>query len=139
PLLHQRGAVLGLRSLAQLIAQVLELLGDRGLGRCHGCGRRLQTGVHVMEKRHLLVDHLVRHHPDRTGLDAVGTALSHHGAVARESAMPAVLVHGVPDTHRLWDALRARLARRDVTAVSLPGFGAAVPAGFDATKEAYVD
>ena len=53
--------------------------------------------------------------------------------------MPAVFVHGVPDTHRLWDPLRARLARRDVVAVALPGFGVPVPAGFDATKEAYVD
>src|SRR5882757_9201102 len=52
--------------------------------------------------------------------------------------MPAVFVHGVPDTHRLWDPLRARLARRDVTAASLPGFGVPVPDGFDATKEAYV-
>jgi pimeloyl-ACP methyl ester carboxylesterase len=52
--------------------------------------------------------------------------------------MALVLVHGVPDTHRLWDPLRARLARRDVVAVSLPGFGVPVPAGFDATKEAYV-
>jgi pimeloyl-ACP methyl ester carboxylesterase len=53
--------------------------------------------------------------------------------------MPAVLVHGVPDTHRLWDKLRAHLARRDVLTPSLPGFDAPVPAGFDATKEAYVD
>ncbi len=53
--------------------------------------------------------------------------------------MPAVLVHGVPDTHRLWDGLRARLHRRDVIAVSLPGFGAPVPPGFVPTKEAYVD
>jgi pimeloyl-ACP methyl ester carboxylesterase len=53
--------------------------------------------------------------------------------------MPAVLVHGVPDTHRLWDRLRAHLRRRDVTAVSLPGFGTAVPPGFVPTKEAYVD
>jgi len=53
--------------------------------------------------------------------------------------MPAVLVHGVPDTHRLWDPLRAHLKRRDVIAVSLPGFGVPVPPGFAATKEAYVD
>jgi pimeloyl-ACP methyl ester carboxylesterase len=53
--------------------------------------------------------------------------------------MPAVLVHGVPDTYRLWDRLRAHLRRRDVTAVSLPGFGTAVPPGFVPTKEAYVD
>jgi len=31
------------------------------------------------------------------------------------------------------------LQRRDVIAPSLPGFGAPVPSGFDATKEAYVD
>jgi pimeloyl-ACP methyl ester carboxylesterase len=52
--------------------------------------------------------------------------------------MPAVLVHGVPDTPRLWDKLRARLRRRDVVTPNLPGFGVPVPAGFDATKEAYV-
>ena len=53
--------------------------------------------------------------------------------------MPVVLVHGVPDTHRLWDRMRARLARRDVMAVSLPGFDAPVPAGFVPTKDSYVD
>jgi pimeloyl-ACP methyl ester carboxylesterase len=53
--------------------------------------------------------------------------------------MPAVLVHGVPDTWRLWDRMRAHLARRDVVAVSLPGFDAALPTGFVPTKEAYVD
>jgi pimeloyl-ACP methyl ester carboxylesterase len=53
--------------------------------------------------------------------------------------MPAVLVHGVPDTHRLWDKMRAHLARRDVVAPDLPGFGAPTPAGFVPTKESYVD
>ena len=53
--------------------------------------------------------------------------------------MPAVFVHGVPDTHRVWDALRPHLSRDDVTAVDLPGFGAPVPDGWAATKEAYVD
>jgi pimeloyl-ACP methyl ester carboxylesterase len=53
--------------------------------------------------------------------------------------MPAFLVHGVPDTHRLWDKVRARLARRDVIAPSLPGFGVPVPPGFRPTKEAYAD
>lgn len=53
--------------------------------------------------------------------------------------MPAVLVHGVPDTHRLWEPLRSHLKRSDVIAVSLPGFDAPVPPGFPATKEAYVD
>ncbi len=53
--------------------------------------------------------------------------------------MPAVLVHGVPDTHRVWDKLRARLARRDVLAPSLPGFGQPTPAAFTPTKDAYAD
>jgi pimeloyl-ACP methyl ester carboxylesterase len=53
--------------------------------------------------------------------------------------MPAVLVHGVPDTHRLWDKMRAHLKRRDVVTPTLPGFGVPVPAGFVPTKEAYVD
>lgn len=53
--------------------------------------------------------------------------------------MPAVFVHGVPDTHRMWDPLRSYLSRTDVVAVSLPGFGVPLPDGFPATKEAYVD
>src|SRR5215470_16094986 len=52
--------------------------------------------------------------------------------------MPAVLVHGVPDTHRVWRALAARLRRADVIILSLPGFGCDVPPGFDCTKDAYV-
>ena len=51
--------------------------------------------------------------------------------------MPAIFVHGVPDTERVWHAVLARLGRRDVLTVSLPGFGHAPPAGFDATKDAY--
>ncbi len=51
--------------------------------------------------------------------------------------MPAVLVHGVPDTARLWDDVRAHLSRTDVVTPGLPGFAAPVPAGFDATKESY--
>lgn len=51
--------------------------------------------------------------------------------------MPAVLVHGVPDTPRLWDRLRSHLARSDVISPALPGFGVPVPAGFAATKEEY--
>src|SRR5438876_12000035 len=53
--------------------------------------------------------------------------------------MPAFLVHGVPDTHHLWDKMRARLSRRDVLAPNLPGFGAPTPTGFHPVKEAYVD
>jgi len=52
--------------------------------------------------------------------------------------MPAVFVHGVPDTSRVWQGVVARLPRRDVVTLSLPGFGGPTPDGFDATKEAYV-
>jgi pimeloyl-ACP methyl ester carboxylesterase len=50
--------------------------------------------------------------------------------------MTVVLVHGVPETARLWDPLRERLGEESI-AVSLPGFGCARPAGFRATKEEY--
>ncbi len=53
--------------------------------------------------------------------------------------MPAVLVHGVPDTAQLWDGVRSHLARTDIVTPALPGFAAPFPAGFDASKEAYVD
>lgn len=53
--------------------------------------------------------------------------------------MTAVLVHGVADTHRVWDKVRARLSRTDIVALALPGFDAPIPAGFTATKEAYLD
>ena len=53
--------------------------------------------------------------------------------------MPVFLVHGVPDTHRLWDRVRAHLSRKDVLAPDLPGFGRDTPPGWTATKEAYVD
>lgn len=53
--------------------------------------------------------------------------------------MPAVFVHGVPETAALWDGVRSRLQRDDTVALSLPGFGTARPDGFDATKERYVE
>jgi pimeloyl-ACP methyl ester carboxylesterase len=52
--------------------------------------------------------------------------------------MPAVFVHGVPETPVVWDALRAALHRDDVIALQLPGFGCPRPDGFGATKEEYV-
>lgn len=52
--------------------------------------------------------------------------------------MAIVLVHGVPDTPRLWNPILAGLGRDDVHTPALPGFGRDVPPGFDATKEAYV-
>jgi pimeloyl-ACP methyl ester carboxylesterase len=51
--------------------------------------------------------------------------------------MPIVLVHGNPETDAIWDELRAHL-RGESIALSPPGFGAPVPAGFGATVEDYV-
>lgn len=51
--------------------------------------------------------------------------------------MTVVFVHGVPETHALWDRLRARIPR-DSVAVGLPGFGTPRPVGFRATKDEYV-
>lgn len=53
------------------------------------------------------------------------------------AAMPAVFVHGVPDTDRVWSRVVAALGGDDVLCLRLPGFGRPVPAGFDATKDAY--
>ena len=53
--------------------------------------------------------------------------------------MPAVLVHGVPETSALWDGLVPLLGRDDVVTLQLPGFGTPRPDGFGATKEEYVD
>jgi pimeloyl-ACP methyl ester carboxylesterase len=55
--------------------------------------------------------------------------------------MPALLVHGNPDTARLWDDVLPHLDAygEEIVAVDLPGFAAPLPDGFPATKEAYVD
>ena len=53
--------------------------------------------------------------------------------------MPAVFIHGVPDTVHVWDSVFSQLARTDLLALELPGFDTAVPAGSSASKEAYVD
>ncbi|UBU09104.1 alpha/beta fold hydrolase [Nonomuraea gerenzanensis] len=53
--------------------------------------------------------------------------------------MPAILIHGVPDTHRVWAGVRRHLTRTDVEAWDLPGFGAPRPLGFGSTKEEYAD
>jgi pimeloyl-ACP methyl ester carboxylesterase len=51
--------------------------------------------------------------------------------------MPAVFVHGNPETSAIWQPLFGHLSRKDVVALSPPGFGAPVPDGFDATADAY--
>ena len=53
--------------------------------------------------------------------------------------MPAVFVHGVPDTFRVWNSVREHLSRTDVIALALPGFDAPLPTGFQATKEGYAN
>jgi pimeloyl-ACP methyl ester carboxylesterase len=53
--------------------------------------------------------------------------------------MSAILIHGVPDTFRVWNSVVHQLSRKDVVALALPGFDSALPAGFKATKEEYVN
>jgi pimeloyl-ACP methyl ester carboxylesterase len=53
--------------------------------------------------------------------------------------MPIVLVHGNPETDAIWDDLRQHLGRTDVVTLSPPGFGSAVPDGFGATSDDYVN
>jgi pimeloyl-ACP methyl ester carboxylesterase len=53
--------------------------------------------------------------------------------------VPAVFVHGVPDTSELWDPVLAELERTDTIALRLPGFATPLPDGFACTKEEYVD
>jgi pimeloyl-ACP methyl ester carboxylesterase len=54
--------------------------------------------------------------------------------------MPALLVHGNPDTSHLWDDVVPHLADYggEVVAVDLPGFATPAPDGWTATKEDYV-
>jgi pimeloyl-ACP methyl ester carboxylesterase len=51
--------------------------------------------------------------------------------------MTAIFVHGVPETERLWDDLLEHLVRDDVVALGLPGFGSALPDGFEPTMYGY--
>ena len=52
--------------------------------------------------------------------------------------MPAVFLHGVPDTYRIWGPLTQQLSRKDVVTLRLPGFGGPIPDAFDCSKESYV-
>lgn len=51
--------------------------------------------------------------------------------------MPAVLVHGVPETTAIWDPLHRQLDRDDVVTPALPGFASPRPDGFGATMDEY--
>ncbi|MFW6413357.1 MAG: alpha/beta fold hydrolase [Oceanicaulis sp.] len=51
--------------------------------------------------------------------------------------MTVLFIHGVPDTHRLWDAVIAALPDGDHRCLDMPGFGRAVPDGFSCTMDGY--
>ncbi|MEM9893561.1 MAG: alpha/beta hydrolase [Actinomycetota bacterium] len=53
--------------------------------------------------------------------------------------MPAVLVHGNPETAAIWGPLIDALDRTDVITLSPPGFGAPTPEGWGATRAEYAD
>jgi len=53
--------------------------------------------------------------------------------------MPAVFVHGNPETSAIWGPLFDALERDDLIALSPPGFGAPLPDGWTATRQEYVD
>jgi pimeloyl-ACP methyl ester carboxylesterase len=53
--------------------------------------------------------------------------------------MPAVFVHGVPDTVRVWHPMLRHLKRKDTVCLALPGFGNKRPAGFNPDKDSYAD
>lgn len=55
------------------------------------------------------------------------------------AAAPLVLVHGNPETPAVWDPLMGVLDRTDAFRLSPPGFGAPLPASFDATTTGYRD
>jgi pimeloyl-ACP methyl ester carboxylesterase len=53
--------------------------------------------------------------------------------------MPAVFVHGNPESSAIWNLLIPELDREDVVLLSPPGFGASTPIGWTATRVAYVE
>jgi pimeloyl-ACP methyl ester carboxylesterase len=53
--------------------------------------------------------------------------------------MTIVLVHGNPETEAIWDDLVPHLRNEDVVRLSPPGFGSAIPSGFDCSTDAYRD
>src|SRR5437667_362571 len=55
------------------------------------------------------------------------------------ASMTIVLVHGNPEIEAIWDDLVPRLRSDDVVRLSPPGFGSAIPTGFDCSTDAYRD
>jgi pimeloyl-ACP methyl ester carboxylesterase len=55
------------------------------------------------------------------------------------ASMTIVLVHGNPETEAIWDDLVPQLRSDDVVRLSPPGFGCAIPPGFECSTDAYRD
>jgi pimeloyl-ACP methyl ester carboxylesterase len=53
--------------------------------------------------------------------------------------MTIVLVHGNPETEAIWDNLVPHLRDHHILRLSPPGFGSAIPPGFDCSIDAYRD
>ncbi len=53
--------------------------------------------------------------------------------------MSTVFIHGVPETPVIWDALIDALEMSDAIRLRLPGFGSALPDGFEPTMDRYAD
>jgi pimeloyl-ACP methyl ester carboxylesterase len=53
--------------------------------------------------------------------------------------MTIVLVHGNPETEAIWDDLVPHLSDENIVRLSPPGFGSAIPSGFDCSLDAYRD
>lgn len=55
------------------------------------------------------------------------------------ASLTIVLVHGNPETEAIWDDLVPHLRDNHVVRLSPPGFGSAIPSGFDCSTDAYRD
>lgn len=53
--------------------------------------------------------------------------------------MPAVLIHGNPESDAIWDLLIPKLNRMDIIKLSPPGFGSPVPEDWKATRMEYIN
>lgn len=53
-------------------------------------------------------------------LKALGTPSVQQKPITEINVMPAVLVHGIPDTYRVWNRVRSHLKRGDVIALEFP-------------------
>jgi pimeloyl-ACP methyl ester carboxylesterase len=61
------------------------------------------------------------------------------GVLWGKAWMTIVLVHGNPETEAIWDDLVPNLRNDGVVRLSPPGFGSAIPSGFDCSIDAYCD